>query len=43
MLNTMTHCIAIATSMCINTIIEPRKIFVTQDTILKLTFAFLHV
>lgn len=35
MVNAMTHCIAVATSVGINTIIEPRKLFMTQNIILK--------
>lgn len=35
MVNTMTHCTAIVTSVGINTIIEPRKVFMTQNIILK--------
>lgn len=35
MVNTMTHCIAIPTLMGINIIIEPRKIFITQNIILE--------
>lgn len=35
MVNTMTHCIAIATSIGIDTIIKPRKIFMTEYYIEK--------